>query len=859
MTEPSDIRNSLYNYIALIRHADCHLNLLGEHMNWPLYYYLGPMCLIAFALLSLYVHFFESITAPCVRRTATEVILLVATIALGFLVVYFNFLDGTSYFAYRDMGSDTVDQYVPYYLDLMRKISTRSLGTWNMNYGLGASFMSYQSWTLDPFCLVIVPLALLLGQQHLSLALVIAQGVKMLPCGLLFDHVLTFYCSRPLSRIVGAVLYAFCGFLMLWGQHYWIGASIVMATLMMLMLELLMQRWSMPRFWGLAVASAVSIIMSTYSGFAVMLFSLAYALLRIPVATDSTGIRSYLSGFWRLALPVACGVLISCVTLVPYGTAMIQESSRVVSSGQAPLSERMLDYAKAFVPLRWLPYLVSRLLGNGLVSVSAELPQYLVPATEAFRQTNVYEMTQMGFSVAAIILLLQFAWWELTEADRREKILVAIASALCICYCVNYFLPALSNVFSAVRYRASFALAAPICIAMAVAWERCFLERRLNIPVFVAGAALTAATLAWSLLHTLDGRLICLYFSLALLILVVLSVIMARNREGRCKLVVVLFAAAMLSSSIVDGFFITNSRVWCTKSDFPKADASYESDMSAALKFIESQDEEGSGTYRISIAMGDLNAALTQGFMGIDSYNSTINSNLELFYKELWPGAIRKISAYQATRDDMIHPTLQRMLGVRYIASRGDIRIDGYEPLASFGSIRVLKAQGQTSLATVFESTTSESSVQSQTPQEREGLVQSSAIVSDNAPKGFQNLGRASGDAITGTSTPAKAHVDSQTSVSCCTSTDSKAVCMFAIPYAKGWSAKVDGTQAPTFRTNYGFIGVALQPGSHKVSIAYRPLGTDIGFAISTSGLVLGLIASIAMLRRQKAGGLQVR
>ena len=824
-------------------------------MNWSLYYYLGPIFLMACALLSLCLHLFESITAPSKRRTVAEVTLLVATIALGYLVVYFNFLDDTSFFAYRDMGSDTVDQYVPYYLDLIRKVSSGSLGTWNMNYGLGASFMSYQSWTLDPFCLIIVPLTLLLGQQRLSLVLVITQGVKMLLCGLLFDHVLTFYCRLPLSRIFGSVLYAFCGFLMLWGQHYWIGASIVMSTLMMLMLELLMQRWSMPRFWGLAVASAASIVMSTYSGFAVMLFSLAYALLRIPVTTNSTGVRSYLSSFWRLALPVACGVLISCVTLVPYGTAMLQESSRVVSTGQAPLSERMLGYARSFVPLKWFPYLISRLLGNGLVSVSAELPQSLVPATEAFRQTNVYEMTQMGFSVAGIILLLQFAWWEFTQAERREKTLVAIAIALCILYCVNYFLPALSNVFSAVRYRASFALAAPICIAMAMAWEHCILEGKLNIPVFVAGAVTTVIILAWSLLHTLDGRLICLYFSLALSVLVVLGAVMTRSRVGRSKLVVVLFAAVALSSSIVDGFVITNSRAWCTKSDFPKADTYYESDMSAALKFIESQDGEGPGTYRISMAMDDLNAALTQGFMGVDSYNSTINSNIEMFYQNLWPGAIRKISAYQATRDDMIHPALQRMLGVRYIASRGDVPIDGYEPLASFGSIKVLKAQGQTSLVTVFESTTSESSVQSRTPQEREELIQSTAIVSDNAPKGFQNLGHNSGDTITSVSTPAKARVNSQTSVSCSTSTSSKTVCMFAIPYAKGWSAEVDGVRVPTFRANYGFVGVALQPGSHKVSITYHPLGTNVGFAISASGIVLALVASIATHRKQKSNG----
>ena len=78
---------------------------------------------------------------------------------------------------------------------------------------------------------------------------------------------------------------------------------------------------------------------------------------------------------------------------------------------------------------------------------------------------------------------------------------------------------------------------------------------------------------------------------------------------------------------------------------------------------------------------------------------------------------------------------------------------------------------------------------------------------------------------------------------------------MFAIPYAKGWSAEVDGVRTPTFRTNYGFIGVALQPGSHKVSITYHPLGTNVGFAISASGIVLALVASIATHRKQKSNG----
>ena len=630
------------------------------------------------------------------------------------------------------------------------------------------------------------------------------------------------------------MLYAFCGFLMLWGQHYWIGASIVMSTLMMLMLELLMQRWSMPRFWGLAVASAASIVMSTYSGYAAMLFSLSYALLRIPIATDAHGARAYLRQLFRLAVPVACGVLVSCVTLVPYAIAMVQESSRVVSSGQAPLSSRMGGYARGFVPLRWIPYLLSRLLGNGLVSAGVELPGGLVPASREFAQTNVYEMVQMGFSVGAVVLLL--------VADAREKMLTAVAGALCVLYCVNYFLPALSNVFSAVRYRSCFALAAPACIAMSLAFEHCLLEDRPSLPALVVSSVLTVAILAWSLLHTQNGRLACLYFSLAFVVFLVLCV--ARSRGAREALVVTLAAAVVLSTSVVDGFFVTNNRTWCTKDDFPNATSSYERDLRAALRYIRSQDSDEPATYRTSLAMDDLNASLAQGFMGVDSYNSTINSNLEEFYQRVWPRAIRGISAYQATRDDMLHPALQRILGVRYVACRYDLDLEGYDLIKTFGSVRVYKAEGTTSLATVYGGSVTEASAKDKTPAQLERLFgKGTAIVSKDAPGAYQNLEAGSSDTAAVPAT--KAQVDSQTSVSCDVTVTKKSICMVAIPYARGWTAKVDGKAVPTFRTNYGFIGVALKPGSHHVSLVYRPTGANVGVAMSAAGLVLALLAGV--------------
>ena len=287
-------------------------------MDWTRHLYLAVALVAAIAVYALVVRLLPRLRADSPKRTREELAVLGLVVLLGLVVVYGRFFCGDVLFAYADTGSDTSEQYVPYYLNLLDGIRNGSLGLWNFDYGLGASFMSYQSWTLDPYNLVLVPLGLLFGNSSLGTVLVLVQSLKVLSCALLFDLLLTSYCHQPLSRILGSSLFAFCGYLMLWGQHYWLGTVLVMAVLLTVLLERLMSGWSVPGFLGVAGATALTVMMSTYSGFMVMLYAAAYAALRLPCARKVTSPGSYARQFGILALPVICGLLVSMLTVVPY-------------------------------------------------------------------------------------------------------------------------------------------------------------------------------------------------------------------------------------------------------------------------------------------------------------------------------------------------------------------------------------------------------------------------------------------------------------------------------------------------------------------------------------------------------------
>ncbi|TWT06724.1 YfhO family protein [Planococcus sp. CPCC 101016] len=63
-----------------------------------------------------------------------------------------------------------------------------------------------------------------------------------------------------------------------------------------------------------------------------------------------------------------------------------------------------------------------------------------------------------------------------------------------------------------------------------------------------------------------------------------------------------------------------------------------------------------------------------------------------------------------------------------------------------------------------------------------------------------------------------------------------------AIPYERGWRAKVNGQQVEVLKADYGFSAISLEPGDNKISLSYQPPFFKLALLISIGSMILGLL-----------------
>ena len=800
---------------------------------------------LAAALIALLRAWYPSLVRREAVPTRRERAVVALCVALGVVAVYGAFLAGDALFAYRDEGLDTVDLYVPFYLDLLDSLRDGTFGAWNFDYGLGASVVSYQSWLLDPFNLLVVPLGLLAGDANLGIVLAVAQAAKMLLAGLLFDSLAARFCETPLARVVGSLCYALCGFTVLWGQHYWLGALCPLFALELVALERLAEKGGALRFLSVAAVTAVCVGWSPYCGFMVLVCAAAYMLLRlIHLAPAERPARFVAARTGRLAAPVACGCLLACATLVPYALYLFGETARV-SGSDASLASRALSYASEFVPLDWVPAILSRLLGDGLVTSGGAFPEGLVSATASFPYVNCYEFVSLGFGALSIVLLLQFAHWACTEASRRDRALICAAALLVVLYLANSFLPALLNIFSAPKYRSSFALAVPVCLAMAVAWERRVQCGRVARVPLIAGAAASLAVIGWSAAHTVDGAALC---GLYLLCVAAGTVLLALSRPPRPARGVVMGLCAVLAAGLLgDAWFVTSNRRFCTREDFPAAGSEHVADTEAALAWIGEQDDSLFRVEKTYVDWGLFNDALVQGYHGVSCYNSTCDGDVVEYYRLLWPSAVGGDGASQGYMDAEKPLALTGELGVRYLLSR-ERQTEPFELVATFGDVNVYRDGSARGLLTGRAGAVGEAQVRAAGSEERRReLLDESVCVPDEV------LGEsAAGGDGTETIEAALSLEGGQVVTGSFDASEDSYACLL-VPYSSGWTVLVDGERVQTFRANLGFVGFEVEAGSHRIEARYEIPGLAAGAGVSLAGLAatgLGAAWSASSRRR---------
>ena len=825
-------------------------------MNWSEYYYLAAGALAACALLFMLVRHIDGLSAPSRRRTMQELVFLGAILAVALFIIYGNYYLGKYFFAYTigDTGSDTVEQYVPFYSNLIANARDGSLtftNFWSFEYELGVNAASYQSWLYDPFNLILVPLGVILGDASLAGLLIFMHTVKIVLSAYLFDHLLTRYCDTPLARILGSVLFALCGFMVINGQHYWLGSVFPLFAASALAFELYLEKMTAPRFLGVVAVVAVMMGWTAYVAFMILLYEAIFLLLKIPSTLEKVTPKAYALTVLRLAAPVACGALVACVLLVPYALFLLAETSR--TSASAPMGERIVESLTTFIPFDWFLGMLSRFLGSCQITTGLETVDGLISSTGTTDYTYnfIYEFIFFGYSCGAFVLLSQFFHWLFTDGSRRTRILVMVGAALILLYCVNYFLPTLFTAMVRLQYRSSFILAVPICCAMAIGFEKRILPGKVAWAPLAVAAALTLAVLAWSFINTRTSHLIS-FVAIGTFVVAVAALLIAARKPAWRPALTALFAAALVACTAFDGFMGSNLRIHVAGDYFPLSGIGDRGATTVeALDWLEEHDPTFYRVDKTYLTWVPANDSLIQHYASVSAYNSTPDAEVDEFYRMLWHEAISPWAYYsQGYWYDRDRPEIMELLDVKYILSLEPVDYSWLELVTQVEDVYIYRNVYAESLATVRQHVVAKSVADAlPDPASRRELLATSIIVPDEVAAALPEGAGEPTAPVDASSTFTEDGVGHLTgSISC----DADSVVCLSIPHTGTWHITVDGQEVETFTANYGFIGFALPAGAHEVVASYELKGFVPGLVLTGAGVVATAAGAYAVYRRSK-------
>ena len=191
-----------------------------------------------------------------------------------FWILYARFFFGDAYYMYEDIGGDTLKQYIPQIIYDLRNIHEGASSGFDLTLGFGKYYVSLLYKYLNP---VNWPL-LLFGYTHLNKALVLATWLKALVMAvfsfLFFRRVVK---DQP-AAVVGALLWTFCSFAVLWGQHYHFLTSLAAFTVELYGLQLFLEgdRKQILLVPSIAYLAYCGYVFLYISSFFVLIYSIAY-------------------------------------------------------------------------------------------------------------------------------------------------------------------------------------------------------------------------------------------------------------------------------------------------------------------------------------------------------------------------------------------------------------------------------------------------------------------------------------------------------------------------------------------------------------------------------------------------------
>ena len=734
-------------------------------------------------------------------------------------------------FVFFDIGSDTWEQYISLYAAISRKIASGDLNLWSGTIGLGTGIFMLNP--TNPVLAVVYLLGAAFGTGIIPQIMIFFYIAEIFAAGILAYLYLSTFAFGEIPKLLAAYMYAFSGYMIVWGQHYQF--AIVPA---LLMLELLMaERCLKRRRWaGLVLSTALTVVSSMYIAYMILLFTGIYVMLRLLLG--NRGFKQYMKDALRVLWPVALGVCLAMVTLLPSAYSVFGVSARM--RGDTSLLSRLFylpswDYVQAVIER------IFSCAGQGINNPDAYL--------------NYYEGPCLFFTTLFVPVFWQYIC--LLPGRRASKKRKRMGVALLIVGFLAVITPTAGTIFNGFTQtfsRYMFLVMAAMAVLSAVTLEEIFGQRRFSI----LGAFLASVSLVfghgWIILGDLEPRLdiILIAHMMGGTVMLMLMKVgsdgesfyqdLAPKQTHSLLAFWVKHAGLLLSLILMANVCAEMTANFRTRGSFDKDDIRLylleDTAVSEALVKLSAEDPEWYRVEKLYGATSTMDAPF-QGYRGVSNYSSTMNANVMDFVLKDWPSLLIWDGNHTAYRAANLNLPLSRLLGVRYLLlKKGYINWysgnetnmngkipDGFTLIGSHDDILIYRDDETPGMFSYYPA---------------------SAV--NNGRIRFEDRAKDARIAVLSEA--------GDGDVTLSVSADEDGLFFAAIPCEIGWKAYADGKETGIVKAEFGFSGIWLTAGTHEVRMVYECPGFKTGMYISlaSAAVFVSLLILLGKKRGEKTG-----
>ncbi|MDD6797573.1 MAG: YfhO family protein [Clostridia bacterium] len=784
--------------------------------------------------------------------------LLVVTVIVFITIIYCGYIFGGRYFLFSDAGMDTICQFYPMYVHITEEIREGTLSLWNFEWGLGCDMLTRQEWIMDPCAWMAVASGLLFGTETIRHTLLIAQFMKIMACALICFEFLGFYGFSLKSRFTASCLFAFNGWLMLWGQHYYFGMACVYLIILLWLVERLLaayrKKCSMEwHYLSVGLAVALIFIYSVYFGYMIVVFSSFYTIMRmlyLGYEDEKCILPSLWCELWPVIVTVLLGILCASVMIIPYADIVLNVSTRVKGS----FIERIGQYVAALYSKDYYMTLVGRMVSNNTFGILALDQKY-------------YELPQLSFSTLSLIVLPQVIWFGVIRADNntgmRKHVLRILMALLMVLALTWPFVGAVFNIglgeslvggLPVLRF--TFVLMPVMAVVYACFIDNCITKRNISIILLISGLVIAYLILDYAFWnYRIYYKWVNIMLIAANVIFTVLVTtlkcqkIMKINKFSNSIMLTIIFC--MLAGSCFDGYITNEMRYTYDNTTGSMSDDFHGNRTMAVLDYLDSIDDSFYRVEKVYYDFSSTGDSLIQGYSPFSMYCSTMSEYLKRFYEEFYP--IEEYSYPTSDVDFKKYDNAFAVTNTKYIISCFSLEYDYLEQVCLINDVYAYRNIHAGSIGIVYNYVMEYSEFEKLSNNDKNNVLANVMLLPDDEADKVKETMKCNVNEMPDMRPDNSAYFTSinDSNIFGRVNAQQDGMLMLSIPYRRGWNVYVDGIRQKVVNADYGFMAVKITEGEHKVEVKYENIIYIIGLILSIIGII-AIVGWILFVKHKK-------